>query len=337
MNGRNCLHRANVRRIAACFLAALGMMSLAACGAADEQAPFASKTGDENPGAPELIGGEPARAEQFRTTVAIGDSCTAAKVGARLFLTAAHCVALGRPLRGMPPPENFPANDGVADDYLPGRPLLIHWGLDVSDGKSEAFTIARTSIHPSWWSCPLCQDPILANGAADIAVIEISEDTPEIPQARVELAKIPTGAQVVKVGWGCEQRTNIDAGDAHLGRFKVSSASIIPVSEIRRYDSRISDDVVAAVDAAYLVTAGHDQAEASASLCLGDSGGPLYLSGDGEPRIVGVNSDYSFRPVEPPDLGGVSWADWHTRTSLNAGDGIGQWLRDSKVNTVVSN
>ena len=150
----------------------------------------------------------------------------------------------------------------------------------------------------------------------------------------VELGSIATGASVVKVGWGCEERTNVDPNTVHLGRYKTADASIIAASEIRRFDGRITDEQLAAFDASYLVTAGHAQDEQQASLCLGDSGGPLYLRGEG-PRIVGINADYSFKPSEDPeDLGGVSWTDWHTRTALGARHGVGQWLIDMRVNTV---
>lgn len=283
-----------------------------------------------------LIGGEPAAANAFRSTVGIGNACTAAKVGPRSFLTAAHCVAVGRPLRGMPVPPDFPPNDGIREDYLPGEPVLIHWGLDADDPEQAEFTIVETSIHPSWWACPLCQDPILSQGgAADIAVIEIAEDTPQIPEARVELGSIPTGTSVIKVGWGCEERTNIDPETLELGRYKREDALTIQASAIQHDDSPISDEQVAAVGASYLITAGHAQDPDNASLCLGDSGGPVYLPNSSDPRVVGVNSDYTFRPLQgPDDLGGVSWTDWHTRTSLDSLHDVGEWLIGLGVNTV---
>jgi hypothetical protein len=279
-----------------------------------------------------LIGGTPAASNYFRSTVGIGDACTAAKVGPRLFLTAAHCVSFGRPGRGQPVPEGFPQNDGVRDDYLPGQQVLINWGLNADDQYQDSFTIAKTTIHPSWWECPLCQDPILGTGAADIAVIQIVQDTPQIPQARVQLDPVATGTQVVKVGWGCEERTNIDPNTLELGRYKRADASVIGASAIRHDNSPITDAQVAAVDASYLITPGRDQNPAYASLCLGDSGGPLYLPNNGDPRVVGVNSNYTFRPNQDP--GGVSWTDWHTRTSLGSTHRIGEWLRDLGVNTV---
>ena len=332
MDEQNGFLAANFARIATC-LALSASTLVAGCGGGDE--PLASTSGDSKPGQPELISGEPARRGQFPATVGINDDCTAAKISSRFFLTAAHCVALGRPPHGMPAPENYPPNDGLRDDYLPGKELLIYWGLDANDERQGKFVIARTVIHPSWWACPLCGDPIVDSGAADIAVIELGEDTPQIAEARVELANIEPFAQVVKVGWGCEERTNVDAGDLHLGRLKLASASTIPVSEIRPYEGRMSDEQEAAVGASYLITPGHAKDEKSASLCLGDSGGPLYLADESDPRVVGVNSNYSFKiPEDDSDKGGVSWADWHTRTSLSSGAGVGAWLKALNVNTV---
>jgi hypothetical protein len=86
---------------------------------------------------------------------------------------------------------------------------------------------------------------------------------------------------------------------------------------------------VALIAEQYVVTAGHAQDEAFASLCLGDSGGPLYRPDRADPRVVGVNSDYSFR-----DQSGVSWTDWHTRTSRGSLHDIAEWLIDLGVNTV---
>src|SRR5690606_31784003 len=150
------------------------------------------------------------------------------------FLTAAHCVAVPRPRRLQPVPPDYPANDGVHDDYLPGKSLLIHWGLNADDADQAEFTIVNTTIHPSWWACPLCEQPNRSPGsAADIAVIEIAEDTPDIRQARVDLNPVAVGAHVVKVGWGCEERTNIDASTLELGRYKTDDAWIIPSSEIQ--------------------------------------------------------------------------------------------------------
>ena len=273
-----------------------------------------------------LIGGHPVAVDYFRSTVGIGDACTGAKVGPCQFLTAAHCVAVPRPYKTTPPP-GFPSNDGVHDDYVPGKPLQIQWGLDA-DGAQGTFTIVETVIHPSWWAYPLTPDPPTGpDGAADIAVIEIAEDTPDIPEARVELDRVEPGTQVVKVGWGCEVTNNSPASS--LGRYKAEDAWTLPASELEYHNPPLSDVQFTTVRDSYLVTAGQGQNQDSASLCMGDSGGPLYLPDNSDPRIVGVNSDYIFR-----DESGISWDDWHTQTALGSHHGVGQWLKDLGVNTV---
>lgn len=241
-------------------LGALAAAWLTACaGAAPQDDPHASDGDALAQREQALIGGAPAAADQFRSSVGIGGVCTAAKVGPRAFLTAAHCVAVPRPGRLDPVPDPFPPNDGVADDYLPGSPLLIQWGLSVDDPERGVFTISRTTIHPSWWECPLCEQPP-RTAAADIAVIEIAEDTPAIPEASVELGRIAVGAPVVEVGWGCEVTTALPPGSSvELGRYKLDPAVTLPSSEIQRQEPRISDEQLARIDDTYLVTAGNDQ------------------------------------------------------------------------------
>jgi hypothetical protein len=311
-------------------IALLGSTFLAGCAGAGSEASADDSLASRQDA---LIGGSPATSDQFRATVGFGNVCTAAKVGSRSFLTAAHCVAVPRPGRLDPVPDPFPPNDGVGEKYLPGSPLLIHWGLNVDDPEQAEFTITQTSIHPSWWECPLCQQPS-RNAAADIAVVEVAEDSPEIPEARVELDRVAVGAPVVEVGWGCEVTTNLPPGTSvELDRYKLDDAVTIVATEIQRHEPRISDEQRERIDASYLITAGRDQNGNDASLCLGDSGGPLYLADDADPRVVGVNSDYTFRG-DQPEPGGISWTDWHTRTSLESLHGIGQWLIDLGVNTV---
>jgi hypothetical protein len=330
MNEGHSFRVLNRRKIASCSVFALALAACSENGAAPANP--SRPSGDQ-----ELIGGDPALAEQFRATVGISDSCTAAKVGERLFLTAAHCVAVPRLAHGMQAPLHYPPNGGVQVAYLPSNQFQISWGLNATDtGSSGYFTVESTTIHPSWWGdCPLCTDPILQQHAADIAVIEIAETTPQIPQARVVLSSIPTGTQVVKVGYGCEERTNVDGCSVHLGPLKAANEAIIPASELGRYDSRLTDDDLQTVDASYLITPGHDQDQKSASLCLGDSGGPLYLAGSSELSIVGVNANYSFKPSD--GLGGVSSADWHTRTANGSLNAVGDWLIGLGVKTVTSN
>jgi hypothetical protein len=206
--------------------------------------------------------------------------------------------------------------------------MLIQWGLDAS-GASGTFTIVQTSIHPSWWKYPGASDPVRGSeSAADIAVIEVAEDTPAIPEARVELDTIAPGTRVVEVGWGCEASTRTP--DPDLGRFKAQEQTTLPPEpELALVGPPLSEEESISIKNAYLFTPGKTKDASASSLCPGDSGGPLYLQNNSDPRVVGVNSNYTFT-----DDSGVSWDDWHTQTALASFHGVGAWLKNLGVNTV---
>jgi hypothetical protein len=306
--------------------AAIGL--LAACGADASNAEF---VGDEaiDQQEQELIGGTAAAPYHFRSTVAIGDVCTAAKVGPRLYLTAAHCVAAPAELPDGVTPTNAPDRDGILAKFSPGTPLVIAYGLDANDQtKRSTVGIVKTSVHPTWLQSMNYPTGATSNGAADVAVVEVDTDLTQIPQARVELGEVQPGAQVTKVGFGCEDRAG-NEGNV-LGRYKTADAWLLPRSELVTGNSKVIGEWDAVVvDASYLLTSGQARDPQRASLCPGDSGGPLYIPNNSDPRVVGVNSDYQFM-----DTSGVSWTDWHTRLSLRSRHSVGRWLLGLKVNTV---
>lgn len=282
----------------------------------------------------ELINGRVAAPYHFRSTVGIANDCTAAKVGPNLFLTAAHCVADLTELRSVPAPTEDPAHDGIKDIYTPGEVLDIRYGIRPEDTDEHYYVpIEKVHIHPTWLECSNCAEPVYV--AADIAVIEVSEEieTENIPEARVELGPVALGTQVVKVGMGCQENTLIADG---LEEYKSDDAWTLS----REALWWPSGEFVSELDAirfttSYLITAGHrtlnnEYDDRYASLCTGDSGGPLYLPNNGDPRIVGVNSYYQFNGIDP----GVSVTDWHTKTSFDSRFSVGKWLYDLKVNTV---
>lgn len=307
--------------------AAIGL--LAACGADASNAEFVGENSIDQQDQ-ELIGGTAAPPYHHRSTVAIGDWCTAAKVGPRLYLTAAHCVVEPKELEGGLTPNNTPERDGISAKFTPGTPLVIAYGLDVNDQtKRSTVNIVKTNVHPTWLEAMNYRVGATTVGAADVAVVEVDTELSQIPQARVELGEVQPGAQVTKVGFGCEDRANKEGGNV-LGRYKTADAWVLPRSELVTGTDKIHDaNEAETVDASYLLTSGQARDPQRASLCPGDSGGPLYIPNNSDPRVVGINSDYQF--LSDP---GISWTDWHTRLSLRSRHSVGRWLLGLKVNTV---
>lgn len=282
-----------------------------------------------------LIGGAPVAQNEYRATVGINNDCSATKVGSHLFLTAAHCVQLPRP-RSPEEEANLPpdylSNGGVREAYLPGSSIQISWGLHANDQSKGTFTIEETIIHPSWWDCLYCRTWPTVTGMADIALIRLLEPTPQIPRARVEVGDVRPGQKVVKVGYGCQDGVPPDqesAADGEgLGPLKAEEGWTVPASESTP-TGRSFPGGFEPIDESYLTTSGHWRYSGFGSLCLGDSGGPLYLAGVPDLRVVGVNADYLF--YGHPE---ISWSDWHTRTSLASRHGIGFWLANEGVDIV---
>lgn len=284
-----------------------------------------------------LIGGTPVAQGDYRATVGINNDCSATKVGSHLFLTAAHCVQLPRPTNPQEEadlPPDYLSNGGVREEYLPGSSIQISWGLHANDQFKGTFTIEETIIHPSWWDCLYCRTWPTEVGMADIALIRLVDSTPQIPQALVEVGDVRPGQKVVKVGYGCQDRVpdnQESAADGEgLGPLKAEDGWTVPVHESRLPGSAPRGGFEP-IDESYLITSGHGRYSGFGSLCLGDSGGPLYLDGVPDLRVVGVNSDYTFY-----DQPGISWSDLHTRTSLASQHGIGFWLANEGVDIVWS-
>ncbi len=314
-----------VRSLFSTTLAAASIAAASGCSATDDA--YVEEGVELGEHEEALIGGRQSAPYHFRSTVAIGGECTAAKVGPKLFLTAAHCVAEPRPDRRDITPD-FPPNDGIKAKYLPGQSILLNWGLNATDAEKGPVTIVRTSIHPSWWACIPCAEPIMEPGAADIAVIEIAQSTPQIPMAVVDLNPVPVGQQVAKVGWGCEQP---QATTTELGRYKTADAWVVPPDHIHKPNWEYTSELIQQLAASYLITEGQGRNELRASLCPGDSGGPLYLPSNTERRIVGVNASFNHDGAQSEV---PSWTDWHTKTANNAPFGVARWLINQGVNTM---
>jgi len=208
-----------------------------------------------------LIGGHQAPSNMYLSTVKIDGNCTAAKVASHTLLLAAHCVFNNETL-------------WVDDEFTSGKKirLMTHYGVD------RQVTIESSVPHDSYGlESTRLQDKGEDNRDAglrsfDVAIISIKEDTPEIPLAEIRFEKPAINSKVVISGWGCTES----------------------VHKTRNYKSelKINENIIMEMDDFNFVTGGKKINEKFASLCPGDSGGPLYSVLDGS--IIGVNSYYKF-------------------------------------------
>ncbi len=292
------------------LLPCLALLSGCAIDASGEEGSIESKS-------QKLVGGAPVAQGKYRATVWMNQDCSATKVGENVFLTAAHCV------------ERETSGE-LAEEYGSGSSIELRWQNEQNQPVQGTFTIIETLIHESWGAQGTIQRTHA--GMADIALVRVDGDTPGIPRAQVEVGEVLPGHKVVKVGYGCQERTfdgNGNAIETGHGLLKTEEGWTVRAEESAPPGFQFKDGFEP-IRESYLITSGAGRYSGFASICTGDSGGPLYLGGLNELRVVGVNSDYTY------SNSAYTWADWHTRTSLSSRHGIGFWLANHGVDIVWS-
>lgn len=284
----------------------LGLLSCAAalvgCAGAAGSDPYAPGASDLPGASADLIGGDVAPADVAGSVLLVDDRCTAARIGERHLLLAAHCVLTlsgsGRSL--------LPTLDA---NYRRGGTVRVTDSNDVTSARYRDLTVVRTHVHPAWLeACGTsgCAFDQSLRGVAppDIAVIETVEAPPGTI-ATVDTSFVGAGDALLLVGYGCEKSVNAATAPRRL---KFAMADAIHATE----------DLSGAARRSYFETAGQGSGGA-ASLCPGDSGGPVFRAGTGA-RIVGINAYYTFA-----DQTGVSSTNLHTRIGGSAHE-VAQWL-----------
>ncbi|WP_437636846.1 carbohydrate-binding domain-containing protein [Sorangium sp. So ce854] len=291
---------------------ALLPLVLAAC-VGDNDAPTSEHV---DASSDELIGGRPALEAEVPATIEVSD-CTGAKVGPRHFLIAAHCV-------------DDDNTGGVGSNHLPGSTVAITDDNGPSGIQRRNLTVQETHIFPAWTSSRRschrhCINILNPYHPPDVAVIVVDEDTPDIPEATVDGDPVLPGTEVIIAGYGCENGVDRPTPPARL---KIETVTTLPASALIHEGSYVVPEDAADVAGANVITEGVLTDPAAASLCPGDSGGPLYRTGTSQQLIVGVNSYYTFS-----DESGISRTNWHTRLDSAARYDVLTWLKDLGVNT----
>ncbi len=267
-----------------------------------------------------LIGGRPAADGEFPSTLLIATNCTAAKIGPRHILTAGHCVMYP----GLPSHPFF----------APGATMHLtnkHAANNTSEADPAFFavTVEQTFLHPTWVSTQSTGLNLGATPSADVAIVLLTKESEpllsNIPTAHVDTKPVLPGDKVVVMGYGCE--TGLYTGfDYSQARLKVQSTVAMDPADALAPGRNPAPNPAAHTGENYFFTPGVALGgdAATASLCPGDSGGPVYRDDGTQRVIVGVNSYYNF---DPNDRVGVSLTNWHTRLDLAATASVGDWVQ----------
>lgn len=267
---------------------------------------------DESEGA--LIGGHTSSAVQLPSTLYLESGCTAAKVGPKLLLTAAHCA--------------FGATR---------RRVSIGPRLRVTTDPAHGYTdleVASVHVHPTWeqaCTATYCSSSKVTArlDMADVAVIEVVVDLDDVPATPVTAAPLSVGDRVTLIGFGCTKGARVSDDRTSIVRADADAEIVAPESAVHE-GSPIEASDVDRLRGNYLLTKGPGAEAASAGLCPGDSGGPLYTKRDGETFIAGVNSNYTFAP-DDKDAVGIPITNWHTRLDDESRHSVASWLRSFGV------
>lgn len=211
--------------------------------------------------------------------------CSATKIGPYTFLTAAHCVVdvtrgdlsspfqSGGTLKISARPESRPGDTQALVVTKTELPTAFAEGLKrlydyqqslIADYRSRysGEDLLRRIRHVQ-------ADSRITDRFPDAALVHVVTPTPAIPQLSVSLAPLHAGTDVILVGYGCE----------HVIDWRRTDRRERPARRLWGHSQVIR------VDSVNFYTFGSERRDGSATLCPGDSGGPVLF----DDRVVGVH------------------------------------------------
>lgn len=236
-----------------------------------------------------LINGQFDDEDRYGAVVALWNEgerrCSATKIGPYTFLSAAHCVV-------------DVARGDLSSPFQPGDTLQISARSESRPSDTQAVVVANTELPPAFteglqrlydYQQSLIEayrarysgedlarrirrvqaDSRITDRFPDVALVNVVTPTPAIPRLPVSLASLPSEAEVILVGYGCERVSDWRRSDWHDR----------PARRLWGHSQVIR------VDAVNFYTFGSERRAGSATLCPGDSGGPVLFDG----RVVGVH------------------------------------------------
>lgn len=258
-----------------------------------------------------IIGGENVKTGTYSASVFMKESeCTATKIAERFFVTAAHCVTIN-------------------GDLAHWSQLTISNKEDIFINREEEYSeyvplpIKKIYRHPAW-GLGYTRGP-------DIAIIEVSEDSPHIPVAVLNTQKVKTGDYVSIVGYGCEN-SFFEPLPENNRKKKVATSEVAEFESFTDKKSFIqkllkNPEERKIVDNIYFLSHGKSAQEGSGSICPGDSGGPIFSSESSGGTLIGVNSRGLIYDEDTNKSMVIPGGNIHTRIDDNNRYLVGQWIR----------
>ncbi|MGE3458034.1 MAG: hypothetical protein AB7O24_23170 [Kofleriaceae bacterium] len=235
-------------------------------------------------------------------------TCTMTKVGPRVFVTAAHCMFPHGEQDGsatVRPEVTLGAEIGILFGvYQPSDPL-------PGGHPASVVTTARVvdqRIHPTWFeriATEIVDGRLLATDA-DVALLIVDVDTPDIATATFDLDGVDRCAPLVMNGYGCD--------------FFGAGAT---TTELRFLDAQLEQTV----GSLHYISSSFTAAANNGGICPGDSGGALFAA---EPAdnltIVGINSRFLSGQLLGSQL--EPNQSYFTRLDDDGPQQVATWLRD---------
>lgn len=295
--------------------AAVSVLALSACSGESRT----QETSDDA-----LVRGKLVPSGEMRAVLELGDDeesfCTAAKVGPRTILTAAHCVVV------EPETRSAQCKGSATGDVPNACEITSRWSaptVRVRVRGPEGRRWVRLPIAHVYVPRVVLDACRTSNcfwdmkghrGVPDIAIVEVGDEIPTATTAAIDVRPVSPGTPIVVAGYGCTRSGDRWVGDDEL---RADDSRTVALSSIANDEvSELAEHDRAAVRASYFFSPA--SAVGESSLCPGDSGGSLFTpSGD----IIGINAYYV-----PASQGSTMRANMFTRLDAQASPSITAWL-----------